>query len=237
MDSARLPLPIFFQCQGASKVHLPRKLDHIRLRHVKARRNPSVLEARQILFNCRRDGGKAHLTVDPLILKNRGGQYWYNDGHIGAEFMRITTKPLISSLMAELDKHTPKLLALMRAKGGVQGKKIKEVMKVLDEDSEEDEIITGEVKRTTRIFIIRREGVTNEMPADVGITLEGTEVINNLDSLAVAVALLFGLIYALNMNYPKNLRYFFEVIQKVFMRLDEEHLTPKVQALKNKLFL
>lgn len=71
MDSARLPLPIFFQCQGASKVHLPRKLDHIRLRHVKARRNPSVLEARQILFNCRRDGGKAHLTVDPLILKNR----------------------------------------------------------------------------------------------------------------------------------------------------------------------
>lgn len=87
------------------------------------------------------------------------------------------------------------------------------------------------------IFIIRREGVTNEMPADVGITLEGTEVINNLDSLAVAVALLFGLIYALNMNYPKNLRYFFEVIQKVFMGLDEEHLTPKVQALKNKLFL
>lgn len=47
--------------------------------------------------------------------------------------MRITTKPLISSFMAELDKHTPKLLALMRAKGGVQGKKIKEVMKVLDE--------------------------------------------------------------------------------------------------------
>ncbi|KAJ8020866.1 hypothetical protein HOLleu_02199 [Holothuria leucospilota] len=187
--------------------------------------------------------------------------------------MRITTKPLISSFMAELDKHTPKLLALMRAKGGVQGKKIKEVMKVLDEnqninmpvstrrevillgqcaylnedstslvkeylqDSEEDEIITGEVKRTMGIFIIRREGVTNEMPADVGITLEGTEVINNLDSLAVAVALLFGLIYALNMNYPKNLRYFFEVIQKVFMGLDEEHLTPKVQALKNKLFL
>lgn len=39
------------------------------------------------------------------------------------------------------------------------------------------------------------------------------------------------MIYALNMKYPKELKYIFETIQKIFMRLDTK-LSARVQFQK-----
>ncbi len=44
-----------------------------------------------------------------------------------------------------------------------------------------------------------------------------------------------GLIYALNLAYPRALRYTFDVFQKLFLEEDVIKLSPKVQALKSKL--
>lgn len=57
----------------------------------------------------------------------------------------------------------------------------------------------------------------------------------NLDNVAFAVIMLFGLMYALNLAYPADLRYNFDVFQKVFMELDGAKLS-KVLAFKNHLF-
>lgn len=46
---------------------------------------------------------------------------------------------------------------------------------------------------------------------------------------------MLGVIYALNLAYPKELRYYYEFIQKVLMGLDGEKLSPKVLGLKNKI--
>lgn len=70
---------------------------------------------------------------------------------------------------------------------------------------------------------------------DVGIIVEGIAVLQDLQQVSTGCALLFGLIYCLDLNYPKQLRYTFEFIQKVIMELDGSKLSNKVQILKNKL--
>lgn len=89
---------------------------------------------------------------------------------------------------------------------------------------------------TMAVFVIRKEGEgLQEPPEDIGIVIEGVEVLHELTSVASACALLLGLIYALNLAYPKPLRFTFEVLQKVIMQLDQHKMSPKVQNLYSKL--
>jgi len=72
-------------------------------------------------------------------------------------------------------------------------------------------------------------------PADVSIVIEGDRVLTLCGNQTKACALLMGFIYALNLEYPKKLRYTFEVFQKLFLELDGAKLLKKVQSLKCKL--
>ncbi|KAL7883039.1 hypothetical protein SRHO_G00006970 [Serrasalmus rhombeus] len=69
---------------------------------------------------------------------------------------------------------------------------------------------------------------------NVAVVLEEEVVMDNLPGYTNAFILLFGLLYALNIEYPKDLKYTFEVVQKVFLHLGNE-CTARVQSLKNKL--
>lgn len=91
------------------------------------------------------------------------------------------------------------------------------------------------------VFVIRCEGGEGcegceDEPADVGVVLEGVTALEGLGNVTNGVALLIGLIYALNLSYPKELRCTFELLQKVFLELDGHKLSTKVQVLKTKLF-
>ncbi|KAG7220227.1 hypothetical protein INR49_018362 [Caranx melampygus] len=82
------------------------------------------------------------------------------------------------------------------------------------------------------VFVIQKEGEgLQEPPEDTGIITEGVEVLHELTSVASACALLLGLNYALNLAYPKPLRFTFEVLQKVVMQLDQHKMSPKVHNL------
>lgn len=86
------------------------------------------------------------------------------------------------------------------------------------------------------VFVIRKEGEgLQEPPEDIGIVIEGMAVLNNLTSVASALVLLLGLIYALNLAYPRCLHFTFEVFQKVFMELDQHKMSAKVQSLYGRL--
>uniref|UniRef100_A0A671W867 Uncharacterized protein n=1 Tax=Sparus aurata TaxID=8175 RepID=A0A671W867_SPAAU len=69
------------------------------------------------------------------------------------------------------------------------------------------------IKKTTVGIYVTRETPGNDF-SDVGIIIEGVVVLQDLDDVALATALLSGLFYSLNMRYPSQLRYTFEVIQK-----------------------
>uniref|UniRef100_A0A671K1F7 Uncharacterized protein n=1 Tax=Sinocyclocheilus anshuiensis TaxID=1608454 RepID=A0A671K1F7_9TELE len=62
---------------------------------------------------------------------------------------------------------------------------------------------------------------------DIVIVLEGQNVLQGLDNFALATAMLFGLMYALNLNYPPEMKYTFEVLQKEVME------SLKLQRLKS----
>ncbi|XP_058616201.1 uncharacterized protein LOC131530097 [Onychostoma macrolepis] len=69
---------------------------------------------------------------------------------------------------------------------------------------------------------------------NMAIILEEAIVLEDIKDLPSAFAYLFGLLYVLNMEYPKELKYTFEVIQKIFMDLGGT-CSAKVQSLKSKL--
>ncbi|KAL3969274.1 olfactory receptor [Sarotherodon galilaeus] len=87
---------------------------------------------------------------------------------------------------------------------------------------------------TNEVMKIVTRGATTSDPASARIILEGTEVLADLD-VPRACALLMGLIYALNLSYPKELKNTFEVFQKIFLELDDLKASPKVMSLKSKL--
>jgi len=67
------------------------------------------------------------------------------------------------------------------------------------------------------------------------VMLEGIEVMTGLSGVAKACVYLLGLIYAINLSYPKELSCSREFFQKILMELDSGKHSPKVYSLKNKL--
>lgn len=107
------------------------------------------------------------------------------------------------------------------------------------QDTECSEAEADVAGTTMAIYTVEAEGDDHDGPgglfADVGVVLEGVEVLHNLQSINRACIMLYGLIYALYLSYPKSLKNTFEAYQKILMDLESSKLSPKVQALKLKL--
>lgn len=89
------------------------------------------------------------------------------------------------------------------------------------------------------ILLVEREGAVlsslHLSPASVKIIIEGAVVMDNIEDLPKAMCLLFGLSYALHLNYPKSMTLTFQFIQQVLLTLGHSELKPKLQTLKNQL--
>ena len=96
--------------------------------------------------------------------------------------------------------------------------------------SEKEEAEMTLQQETMAVFVIRD---AQALPQDIGIILEGQQVLSELPSVANAVAILMGLLYALNLEYPKTLKLTFEYIQKVLMELDPKGMTMKSRDCMN----
>lgn len=68
----------------------------------------------------------------------------------------------------------------------------------------------------------------------IAIVLEETIVLEDLSDISTGCSYLFGLLYALNLSYPKDLKCTFDAIQNVFMELGSG--CTRVRSLRNKLF-
>uniref|UniRef100_A0A3B3TCU8 Uncharacterized protein n=1 Tax=Paramormyrops kingsleyae TaxID=1676925 RepID=A0A3B3TCU8_9TELE len=150
------------------------------------------------------------------------------------------------------------MMEIFRCKGGVAGRKMRHIMVAvskddiirtrrpcilkslcvyLNEDHEEHlkEYMNPEAMEQTvmGVYVIQQEGAEpGDDPENTGVLIEGVEVLTGLRSITIACALLFGLIYCLNLSYPLELKCTFEVLQKVIMNLDGQRFSsvPKKQA-------
>lgn len=92
-------------------------------------------------------------------------------------------------------------------------------------------IATAIAETVFGICVIRSEGAEpGDDPQDVVIVLEGVEVMGELGNVVFAVTMLLGLVYSLNLSYPLELRYTFEVLQKILMELDAHELSNSTQS-------
>uniref|UniRef100_A0A3Q3NJC8 Uncharacterized protein n=1 Tax=Labrus bergylta TaxID=56723 RepID=A0A3Q3NJC8_9LABR len=88
-------------------------------------------------------------------------------------------------------------------------------------------------KSSMKIYRIKTN--VSEDPEDIGIVVDGVKTLTALKNFPRACSMLVGLTYAVDLAYPKELRYTFEVFQKLLLELDSSKLSPKVTSLKNKL--
>ena len=70
---------------------------------------------------------------------------------------------------------------------------------------------------------------------DVAVILEERIILRELRDVPNGFAVLIGLLYCLNIDYPKELKYTFEVIQKVIMDIGGRTCSARVHGLRNKL--
>ncbi|XDV26606.1 hypothetical protein PO909_030262 [Leuciscus waleckii] len=88
------------------------------------------------------------------------------------------------------------------------------------------------------ILVVTEENPGNLLPKeiiDVALVLEEEIVLHDLKDVPNAFAFLIGLLYALNIDYPKDLKYAFEVIQKVIMNIGGDACSSRVHGLRNRL--
>lgn len=82
------------------------------------------------------------------------------------------------------------------------------------------------------------EDVTDPIPCDsddVALVIEEEVVLRGLGDIPNAYVNMMGLLYAFNINYPKNLKYTFEVIQRLLMNIGADMCSARVHSLKNTL--
>ncbi|CAL8335741.1 unnamed protein product [Merluccius merluccius] len=187
----------------------------------------------------------------------------FRGGPVNEEFLWITTKPLQTKFLAQLDHFSEKLFQIFGSKGGVKGQKIKRILAIKDErdninirrecvlksliiylnedpDSLFKEFLPSAAEDAENIVdtVMGIHTVRQfEEPDDIGVVIEGVKVLNNVGSATMAFIMLFGLIYALDLSFPDNLKYTFEFVQKILMNLDGHRLNTKIQQLKIKLFM
>ncbi|XP_061907038.1 uncharacterized protein LOC133652371 isoform X1 [Entelurus aequoreus] len=234
------------------------------LSEIKKRDNEVVIKAKmEKTFSHRR---REVVEQRPMIeeFKNRWPAL-FQQSEINEEFLRITTKPLLSKFMSQLDHFSLKLMQIFKSKGGVKGQRIKEVLAKIDLCDDIDirrecilrslviylnedpdtffkEYLASATEDAERDIALTVMGINiirgdgDRQPEDVGVVIEGIKVLSNVDTVIMGIIMMFGRIYALDLSFPDNLKYTFEFLQKILMNLDGQKLNTKIQQLKIKLF-
>ncbi|XP_059201647.1 uncharacterized protein LOC131981391 [Centropristis striata] len=207
-------------------------------------------------FSLRR---KEIVEDEPLVADIK--QRWpalFSERQIEAEFARLTTVDLKGCLFAGLDKYLQRFIDIYRAKPGVV--ELKKLLTTLESDCSNQwkrtivlmglphylkEVPSNFYKKVQAT--VAEEDMTRGMTVGILVVADGDDTVGfavvikeeiilpSLSDFPTAVALLMGLFYALNIDYPKDIRYTFEVIQKVLMDIGGGHCTALVHGLRNRL--
>ncbi|KAG5271939.1 hypothetical protein AALO_G00185890 [Alosa alosa] len=107
--------------------------------------------------------------------------------------------------------------------------------KCLDTDAEEH--YTKGVKIGILTVVEDDVAAVKSLPTviNTAIILEETVVLQDIKDVPSAFTYLMGLVYAIDMQYPKNLKYTFEVIQKVFLNLGATSCSARTLSFRNKM--
>ncbi|KAM8766835.1 uncharacterized protein AB9X84_005935 [Acanthopagrus schlegelii] len=79
-----------------------------------------------------------------------------------------------------------------------------------------------------------RRAIPNEI-FNVAVVVEETIVVHNIKDVAHGFAMLMGVIYSVNLEYPYAMKYSFEFLQRVVMRIKPDKASARVHGLRNRI--
>ncbi|XP_056226185.1 sterile alpha motif domain-containing protein 3-like [Seriola aureovittata] len=186
----------------------------------------------------------------------------FTESQVFAEFYRIGSKNLKKDFYEALDHHTARLIDLFKSRKGAVGQSLDHLLQSINTqtditttrtavlqclplylgDNSSEFFLSCSDSDTAQDFSQVPVGVLRVMTDDtppvinsIAIILEGNIVMDEIPTTSLGLCLLFGLIYALHLDYPKGMKNTFEFIQKTLLNLGQQKLSPKLQTLKNAL--
>ncbi|XP_039528737.1 uncharacterized protein LOC120479933 isoform X1 [Pimephales promelas] len=70
---------------------------------------------------------------------------------------------------------------------------------------------------------------------NVAVVVEETVVLHNFKDVPSSFAMLLGIIYCVNLEYPQAMKYSFEFLQRVVMKIKPDQASARVHGIRNKL--
>ncbi|XP_051782718.1 sterile alpha motif domain-containing protein 3-like [Erpetoichthys calabaricus] len=185
-------------------------------------------EKMDITFSMRRQEIVQQQPLVSLVKEKWPGLFLQHQ--VYGEFKRITGIDLYKTFQFALETYANGLIRMFRTKGGDE---IGTLLERLDQQVTKSKELDTQGVKIMMIEMVRDEEDSGTLDS-MAVVIEDTVVVEGLPDYPTAFCVLFGLIYALNMEYPKEWKYTFETIQKVFLNLGEQ-CSARTLSLKNKL--
>uniref|UniRef100_A0A3B3TD54 Uncharacterized protein n=1 Tax=Paramormyrops kingsleyae TaxID=1676925 RepID=A0A3B3TD54_9TELE len=69
----------------------------------------------------------------------------------------------------------------------------------------------------------------------VAVVVEEKIILHGLRDVPTGFAMLMGTIYCLNLEYPRSMKYLFEFMQRVIMKIKPKQCSARIHGLRNRL--
>ncbi|KAI9525218.1 hypothetical protein NQZ68_009898 [Dissostichus eleginoides] len=150
--------------------------------------------------------------------------------HKGAS--RTGKKPALKSILDCLEKDDTnerrRTAALLGLSHYMSGENQANVIRMCDAHGD---TLEEAVKGMQVGLLIGYEGERDAFPQqifNVAVVVEETIVLHNLKDVACGFAMLLGIIYSLNLQYPLEMKYSFEFLQRVVMKIQPDQASAKL---------
>ena len=70
---------------------------------------------------------------------------------------------------------------------------------------------------------------------NIAVVVEEKIVLHNIKDVAWSYAMLMGVIYCVNLEYPEAMKYSFEFLQRVVMKIKPDQASARVHGLRNRI--
>ncbi|KAJ8340738.1 hypothetical protein SKAU_G00353710 [Synaphobranchus kaupii] len=151
----------------------------------------------------------------------------------------ISRWPALLHERTGLDGLVPRLLEVYKA-ATKSGKKqsLKDILDCLVGDAHAENLDEAMKGMQLGILIGYQGGEQAAIPHEifsVAVVVEETIVLHNIKDVAHGFAMLMGVIYCVNLEYPDAMKYSFEFLQRVVMKVKPEQASARVHGLRNRI--
>ncbi|CAL8290696.1 unnamed protein product [Arctogadus glacialis] len=163
----------------------------------------------------------------------------FSERQLSAEFSRIVTKDLLESFLDGLDALVPGVLQ-MYGEAAASGRRVRlsSVLSCLQKEAHGETLDVLMSGMQVGLLIGHEGPLHDAFPLDVfnvALVVEEKIILHDLRDVSTGFAMLLGAIYCLNLEYPRNMKYSFEFLQRVVMNIKPDQCSPRIHGLRNKL--